>query len=253
MRIYKFALPHYANFIEKADDLKTPAFYTHDRGYKMCLGVVAHKTVMTNKNVISLCLYSLPGEYDAELSWPVHCNFQLEIINKGANLVFNIFLQQYITLNSPDLKDFVEDDILVFRVISTAVEWEDEDPLGPFRVPTKEDNLSLGLVENSVECPAISVLMSNYQKLSDASLTWKGPVIYTHYQGYQIYFMVEWITAGDGLKYILISLYRMRGRFDHLLEWPVRYDVMLKIVNKQGGGNLVFSTGDKVWNETISA
>ena len=122
--------------------------------------------------------------------------------------------------------------------------FDSEDPLGSLRILSKEDK------ERLVECPATSFLMPNFQKLCDKSLVWKGPVVYTHYQGYQICLSVEGVTVGNGVKFVMLGLYRKRGDFDYILDWPVWYNVILTIVNKRGGQNMVFSTGDTKWEES---
>ena len=87
--IASFVLYKFRRFFRRMCERKSPAFYTHHRGYKLCLGLkacmsdeITSRTNIAKSKVLLLSLYALPGEYDADLYWPAQFYFQLKIINK---------------------------------------------------------------------------------------------------------------------------------------------------------------------------
>ena len=50
---------------------KSPPTYTHLHGYKFCIGVDANGEGMACGNGVSVHLYTMPGEFDEDLKWPV--------------------------------------------------------------------------------------------------------------------------------------------------------------------------------------
>ena len=62
-----------------------PAMYTHVGGYKFCIAVYANRVGAGYGKAMALCLYSLPGEFDGQLKWPVKAKFTLELVNQYGN------------------------------------------------------------------------------------------------------------------------------------------------------------------------
>ena len=73
---------------DKPGDWKSPAMYTHTRGYKFCIGVDANGSGVDRGKSISVEMWAMPGEYDNLLKWPALVKFTLEIINQcsGPNI-----------------------------------------------------------------------------------------------------------------------------------------------------------------------
>ncbi len=76
-----------ANFSkEKAKDTinswKSPAMYTHVCGYKFCIGVDANGWGPEHGSSIHVYIWSMPGEFDSRLPWPVAARFTIELINQ---------------------------------------------------------------------------------------------------------------------------------------------------------------------------
>ena len=64
---------HMINFEEHKwidDDWYPPPFYTHPRGYKMCLRVRADGQLNGSGSHVSAFFHLMHGEYDDYLSWP---------------------------------------------------------------------------------------------------------------------------------------------------------------------------------------
>ena len=72
---------------DKTSDWKSPAMYTHLRGYKFCIGVDANGYRVGRRTSINMEVWTMPGEYDDQLTWPVSACFTIELINQkgGAN------------------------------------------------------------------------------------------------------------------------------------------------------------------------
>ena len=60
--------------------LMSPAMYTHTGGYKFCIGVD-----ITGSGAITVALWSMQGEYDERLKWPVTADFTIELVNHYPN------------------------------------------------------------------------------------------------------------------------------------------------------------------------
>ena len=62
-----------------------PAMYTHVGGYKFCIGVYANGVGAGRGKAMAVYLYSLPGEFDGDLKWPVKAKFTIELVNQHGN------------------------------------------------------------------------------------------------------------------------------------------------------------------------
>ena len=54
-------------------------FYTHDKGYKMCLCV---STTIDEDTHMSVYLYLMKGPHDDELTWPLRGKFEVKLLNQ---------------------------------------------------------------------------------------------------------------------------------------------------------------------------
>ena len=60
----------------------SPWFYTHPRGYKMCLRVDANGYGVRKNSHISVYLYMMRGEYDDSLRWPFQGDITVQLLNQ---------------------------------------------------------------------------------------------------------------------------------------------------------------------------
>ena len=58
------------------------SFYTHSKGYKMCLNVHAVEAIKGIRTRLSLYLYVMKGSYDDELTWPLRGEFEIKLLNQ---------------------------------------------------------------------------------------------------------------------------------------------------------------------------
>ena len=59
----------------------SPPFYTHHRGYKMCLRVYANGNISGEGTHVSLYVCLMEGEHDDDLVWPFRGEVTMELIN----------------------------------------------------------------------------------------------------------------------------------------------------------------------------
>ena len=60
----------------------SPWFYTHPRGYKMCLRVDANGYGIRKNSHVSVYLYMMRGDYDESLKWPFRGDITIQLLNQ---------------------------------------------------------------------------------------------------------------------------------------------------------------------------
>ena len=58
------------------------SFYTHNKGYKMCLSVDAGGYGDGKGTHLSMFLYLMKGSHDDELTWPLRGKFKIKLLNQ---------------------------------------------------------------------------------------------------------------------------------------------------------------------------
>lgn len=65
------------------DQWFSPPFYSHDRGYKMCLGAIANNSEAQQILVLFFQVYVLCGEFDDELKWPLKATVTVKVLDQS--------------------------------------------------------------------------------------------------------------------------------------------------------------------------
>ena len=60
-------------------------FYTHKRGYKMCLSVYPNGCRQAEGTHVSVFLHIMKGPYDNQLEWPLEGTFELSLLNQNCD------------------------------------------------------------------------------------------------------------------------------------------------------------------------
>ena len=60
----------------------SPHFYTHDRGYKMCLRVIANGDTGGKSTHLSIRICFMKGEFDDELKWPFRGDVTIQLLSQ---------------------------------------------------------------------------------------------------------------------------------------------------------------------------
>ena len=64
------------------NDWKSPAMYTHEYGYKFCIGVDANGYAGGRGKAMCVEVWAMSGEFDDQLKWPVNAKFTIQLINQ---------------------------------------------------------------------------------------------------------------------------------------------------------------------------
>ena len=76
----QFVMNDFAAKKEKGEDWTSQPFYTHPRGYKMCLSVVADGE--GEGSHVSVFIELMRGEFDSELNWPFHGSMTVTLLDQ---------------------------------------------------------------------------------------------------------------------------------------------------------------------------
>ena len=69
-------------FIGRGKPWMSHSFYTHEYGYKMCIGVAPQGVFEGTGTHLSLYAFLMKGDYDNNLSWPFRGAVYLKLINQ---------------------------------------------------------------------------------------------------------------------------------------------------------------------------
>jgi len=73
-------------FAEKKKDWYSKPFFSHQKGYKMCLRVLAPGWLTTSSTShVSVWLYLMKGPYDDQLRWPMKGHCEVKLLNQVSN------------------------------------------------------------------------------------------------------------------------------------------------------------------------
>ena len=80
-------------------------FYTHSRGYRICVRIDANG--LQDRNYVSLFTCIMKGDYDDELSWPFHGKITVKLLNQKADEHYAYTLS-YNESIGPDYLDYAD-------------------------------------------------------------------------------------------------------------------------------------------------
>ena len=135
---------------DKDGDWMSPAMYTHVCGYKFCIGIDVYGCGIDLDGALAkamgVFLYSMPGEHDHQLKWPVRVSFTLELLHQhgGQNTIRTLTNEQWqkptkpytrkrcfartqcgqgwwVFLEHSELADFLDNDALYFHLSNITV------------------------------------------------------------------------------------------------------------------------------------
>ena len=81
---YRFTMDKFKTHKKKNAEWFSKPFYTHQRGYKICVRIDANGYRESRGTHVSLYTCIMKGEYDDELPWPFHGKITVELINQNA-------------------------------------------------------------------------------------------------------------------------------------------------------------------------
>ena len=82
---YNILFTNFSAARKKCQTWKSSAMYTHLCGYRFCLGIDANGHLDIQGDSVNVDLWSVEGEYDNQLKWPVEARFTIELVNHYPN------------------------------------------------------------------------------------------------------------------------------------------------------------------------
>ena len=80
---FQITMPDFEEHKAAGDEWFSEPFYTHPRGYKMCLNVYANGYGRAAKKThISVYVHLMRGMFDEHLKWPIWCDITIELLNR---------------------------------------------------------------------------------------------------------------------------------------------------------------------------
>ena len=77
--------------------------------------------------------------------------------------------------------------------------------------------------------PPVCFTVNNFSKLKAEKTKWHSPDLYTHEQGYKIYFLV---FLNEASTHVGVEVCGKRGEYDAQLRWPARASFTLQLLNQ---------------------
>jgi len=81
-------MSEYADEEQTMNDWFSASFYSHHKGYKLCLNVQAAGFGKGNTTHTSVWVYLMRGPYDDQLAWPLRGHF-VTLVNQIRKLIVN--------------------------------------------------------------------------------------------------------------------------------------------------------------------
>ena len=78
----EFVVFNFDEFRKERDTWYSPHFYTHPRGYKMCLSVDANGIGSSEGTHLAVFVYMMRGEFDDQLKWPFRGGVTIKLVNQ---------------------------------------------------------------------------------------------------------------------------------------------------------------------------
>ena len=79
----QIAMPDFEKYKAGDDEWYSEPFYTHPKGYKMCISVNANGYGMAMHSHISVFAYLMRGMFDEHLEWPLLCDITIELLKEN--------------------------------------------------------------------------------------------------------------------------------------------------------------------------
>ena len=236
----EFTMTDFEQYKRNKEIWYSPPFYSHPRGYKMCLKV---NPTAANRGFIAVGPCMMQGEFDHVLKWPFEHSTALEIVNQLQDsghyrLPVSFFGTQkacrvtdgerakegscgavpYDKLNydSTNHCHYLKNDCLRIRVTHVIT-------LDVLQLQRR----CLAIESRICLCP-IEFTMTNFKHFKEEHSRWFSPSFYTHTRGYRVCLEVSACES----RHIAAIVHLMQGEFDNSLKWPFRGDITIQLLNQ---------------------
>ena len=227
------------------------SFYTHPKGYKMCLRVDMWGH---NPTHVSVYVHLMPGEFDNYLQWPFRGSIAVQLMNqledkehiecvipftdstpidcsgrvtKKAITPFgwgnpDMATDTELTFNGANNRQHLKDDCLDFRV-SRVMAYVSQS--APFEKQCHA-------IESRIPVPPFEFTMDEFEKHKTDQNCFSLP-FYFHMKGYRMCINVYANGDGDGKNtHLSVTVSLLCGHFDNELWWPFRGYITIQLLNQ---------------------
>ena len=258
-------MDNFDNMKKQNTEWYSDPFFSHFRGYKMCLNVYANGNGDGKGTHVSVFTCLMKGENDDNLKWPFrgkstftllnqlqpnnHCSQNAHFVNemspdstirvmKGRGTgrgTYKLITHNDLKYNEEKNSCYLKGDALYFRIDSVEVEPGDfhtneeatpPAPPGPW--------LSAPL---SYQPPHI-IRLSGFESKTRMNTEWYSAPFYSHFGGYKMCLKVYANGSGNG-KGTHVSVYTclVKGENDDNLKWPFRGTITVTLLNQLQSDN----------------
>ena len=213
----------------------SPPFYTHTKGYKMCLKVYANGNGVGKGTHISVFAYLMRGEFDDCLEWPFKGSVVIQLCNQlkdnyhfGHTIDFNENADASNRVTSGERAEcgWGTDTLIAHTDFNKVDRQYLMDNCIYFRIVTVESLSEPGVLPTERT-------MTNFEEHKGDGNHWLSQPFYTHPQGYKMCLDVFANGSGDGKgTHVSVGACLMRGDFDDGLKWPFQGDVTIVMLNQ---------------------
>ena len=237
----EFTMTDFDQYKKNKEYWYSPPFYTHPRGYKMCLRVNPDQ----DDKHISVGVRLMRGDFDSLLKWPFEDSVAFKVLNQLEDSEHYRFTAvfsgtrygcrvtdgdraghgrggdvAYDKLHYSPAKHchYLKDNCLHFRV--THIVGRDVLQL---------QRQCLAMESRVCLCP-VEFTMAGFELLKHEHSTWISPSFYTHTGGYR---MCLRVSTWEGSTHIGVYACLMMGEFDNSLKWPFRGNITIQLLTQE--------------------
>ena len=244
--LLEFTLTKFSKRKQSDNEYYSPAFYTHEQGYKICINVIPNGNGSGKGSHVSVFFYHMKGEHDDQLHWPFQGDVVLEVLNwqedKGhykkriecsgtsqdANRVSETNMANYgwgeaeciphasLIYDPTTNTEYVQDDCLRLRVSAVNVYS------GPLMLKTPAWQDSSATTKPLFEFTLTE--LTKRKNLGHESIY--SEAFYSHTQGYRLALCVDLNVSGIAICAILLE-----GDHDEKLKWPAKFNLTIELLN----------------------
>ena len=251
----EFTMTEFEKRKRDSDEWFSEPFYSHPRGYKLCLNVNANGRDHTKGTHVSVGVCLMRGEFDDHLQFPFHGRITIQLVNSNFCLYggkeqhtstinfgdsitrsrvateervsLGCFDDRFLPLSEVEhdpakKRQFLNDDCLHFRV--TRVTNVDQ------KTQLERQCLTIG---SRVCMPPFDFTITGFEQQKDENDISYSPSFHTHPRGYRMCLKMyaNGYDTGRG-THVSVFVCLMRGEWDNYLKWPFRGDITIQLLNQ---------------------
>lgn len=224
----------------------SPPFFHTKNGYKLQLRVYPNGHDKSKGSHISVYVFVLRGEHDDSIQWPVYGEVKISILNRQTSK--GHFTKQVyfpgdgfcyrLTKDEPPhwgkgCHDFFAHALLPYRKSSnTEYLLHNHVCLRVLDMKVFPPPLCPKLPNLRPSNPVSQFTVKDFAKCKETKTSFYSPPLYTSQQGYKLCLRIDG-EATQKKNCINVSAHVMKGKHDHLLQWPLNADISIRLVNWQ--------------------